>query len=136
MRGTLRHTQADHDRGSATVWVLAAGLLTVLVALASSAAAAAVVARHRAEGAADLGALAGSARVFEGEGVACRVAAEIVAANGGSLVACRLDGLDLIVTAEVDTVGAAELGGTARAAARAGPTADEFIIHIGAGLGS
>jgi len=125
-RTGLRHTRwdrgrADDDRGAATIWVLAAGLLTVLVALASSAAGAAMVARHRAQGAADLGALAGAGRAIEGEDAACQRAGDIVSANGARLVGCRLDGFDLTVTAQVSPAGVAAIAGTARASARAGP---------------
>jgi len=127
LRGTglrikgLQRVGADRDLGAATVWVLAAGLLTVLVALASSAAGAAMVARHRAQAAADLGALAGAGRAMEGEDAACLRARGIVAANSARLVACRLDGFDLTVTTEVSPAGVAGLAGTARASARAGP---------------
>jgi secretion/DNA translocation related TadE-like protein len=72
----------------------------------------AVTDRHRAQVAADLGALAGARYAVDGAGTVCGHAGEIVAANGGRLVKCRLDGLDLVVTAQV---------GPARATARAGP---------------
>src|SRR5206468_1321308 len=45
-------------------------------------------------------------------GTACARAGDIVAANGARLLDCRVDGLDLVVSAGV---------GPARAAARAGP---------------
>jgi secretion/DNA translocation related TadE-like protein len=110
----------ERDRGAATVWVLAAGLMTVLVALAMSAAGAGIVARHRAQGAADLGALAGATRAIEGEESACATAGSIVAANGGRLARCGLDGFDVIVTVEVSPALVATFGGSARATARAG----------------
>ena len=67
--------------------------------------------------AADLGALAGAALVLQGGPAACDRAADLVAADGGRLAGCRVDGLDLIVTAQVEVAGL----GTARASARAGP---------------
>jgi secretion/DNA translocation related TadE-like protein len=100
------------DRGSASLWLLGVGLAVVLVAVAAAMIASAVVARHRAQAAADLGALAGAARVADGEATACDRAAELVRANGAHLVGCRVDGLDVVVTVEV---------GRARASARAGP---------------
>ena len=109
------------ERGSATVWVLAVGLLIVVVALASAAAGAGAVARHRAQSAADLGALAGAIRALDGAGTACAHARTIVAANGARLVACRLDGFDVIVSAEVVPSGVAAVAGVATASARAGP---------------
>jgi secretion/DNA translocation related TadE-like protein len=112
---------ASNDAGGATVWVLAAGLLTVLVALGSAAAGAGVVARHRAQSAADLAALAAAARAAEGEEAACGRADEIATVNGAHLVACRLEGFDVTVTAEVTPAGVAAFAGSARASARAGP---------------
>ncbi len=110
----------SNDSGAVTVWVLCAGLVLVLVAAATALAGAAMAARHRAQAAADLAALAGALLAWDGEPAACDRAADISARNGAQLVACRLDGLDLVVTAEV--TGAAHVG-VARASARAGPVA-------------
>lgn len=44
-----------------------------------------------------------------------------IAGNGGRLVDCRLDGLDLLVTAEVTTTPLPGLARVATARARAGP---------------
>src|SRR5439155_9730487 len=68
--------------------------------------------RHRAQVAADLGALAGARYAVDGVSSACAQAGKVVVANGARLVACQLDGLDLTVTTQV---------GPARATARAGP---------------
>jgi secretion/DNA translocation related TadE-like protein len=103
------------------VWVLAAGLLTVLVALAASTVGSAIVARHGAQGAAGLAALAGAARAVEGESVACARAGQVAGANHAHLVACRLEGWDLVVTTRVVPGGPAAVAGTASASARAGP---------------
>ncbi len=109
------------DRGGATIWVLTVGLVSLSLALASAAVGAAIVARHRAQSAADLAALGGAVVAIQGTGPACGRAASLVAANGGRLVSCRLDGLDVIVTAEVTPAGVAAFAGAARASARAGP---------------
>jgi secretion/DNA translocation related TadE-like protein len=106
------------QRGSASVWLLAVGLVLVAAGLAGAAVGAAHVAAHQARSAADLGALAGAARAVEGPAVACARAAELVAANRAGLVGCRLDGLDLTVTVEVRPAGFAR---AAHATARAGP---------------
>ncbi|NUT32196.1 MAG: flp pilus-assembly TadE/G-like family protein [Hamadaea sp.] len=111
-----RSRPTRRDAGSATIWVLAAGLLLVLFALATAQVGSAVTARRQAQVAADLGALAGAARAIEGAAVACSRARDFIRANGGELGACRLDGLDLVVSAAVGT-----RFGTATAAARAGP---------------
>jgi secretion/DNA translocation related TadE-like protein len=78
---------------------------------------AAVVARHRAQAAADLAALAAAARVPAGAAAACAQASALARAMRTSPAGCALDDLDVVVTVEVG-VGR---WGTARAAARAGP---------------
>jgi secretion/DNA translocation related TadE-like protein len=113
------------------VWVLAAGMLTVFVALAASAVGAAVVARHRAQTAADLAALGGAALAVQGEPAACSRAATLVADNGGRIVSCHLDGWDLTVAAEVVPGGVAAFAGAARASARAGPVAGTMSTPVG-----
>ncbi len=115
--------RAAGDRGSATVPVLAAGLVTVLIASTVAASGAAMVARHRAQVAADTAALAAAARAIEGESAACAEATTIATANGGQLVACTLDGWDAVVTVQVRPAGPAAAFGPAEASARAGPAA-------------
>jgi len=107
------------DRGSASLWLLGVGLAVVLFGTAAGLAASALTAKHRAQSAADLSALAGAMRAADGEGVACSRVAELATANGARVVDCRLDGLDLVVTVEVAV--ARLPGGSVRAAARAGP---------------
>src|SRR5690242_19734995 len=85
-----------------------------------------VAARHRAQSAADLGALAGAVRAVEGAGVACPAAERIVRANGARMVACRVEGLDVVVTAQVS--GPAGWG-AAEQSARAGPERDESFTR-------
>jgi secretion/DNA translocation related TadE-like protein len=116
---TSMHGRRDqwHEHGSATVWALFTGLVFLLVAATLAAGGAVTVARHRAQAAADLAALGAALRAWDGEPIACARAAELSARNGASLAACRLDGLDAIVTVEVRT----PQWGTARASARAGP---------------
>jgi len=112
------------DRGSASLWLLAVGLVLVAVALVSAAVGAARVARHQAQVAADLGALAGAARVVEGLDAACKRAAAFAAENGGRLRTCLVEGLDLQISVEVAVPALPALAGTARvatASARAGP---------------
>ena len=108
------------DRGSASVWVLAVGLVVIVVAQAFAMIGSATVAQHRAQTAADLAALAAAMTVLDGEAAACARAAEVSTRNGASLVACHLDGFDVIVTVEVAAAGL-PLAGAARRSARAGP---------------
>jgi secretion/DNA translocation related TadE-like protein len=103
------------------VWVLAFGFVFILAGGAGAAVGAATVARHRAQVAADMGALAGAMHVIEGEAVACAEAGALVVANGGRLMACRTEVLDIVVTADVDVTGVPGFIGSASATARAGP---------------
>jgi secretion/DNA translocation related TadE-like protein len=116
----MTRTRLRDDRGAASLWLLLVGLLLVAAGAFAATVGAATVARHRAQAAADLGALAGARWALWGADTACAEAAGIVAANGGRLVGCRVDGVDVVVAVEV----AVPLPGprrTARAAARAGP---------------
>ncbi|MEE3919339.1 flp pilus-assembly TadE/G-like family protein [Micromonospora sp. BRA006-A] len=66
--------------------------------------------------------MAGAGQVLDGVDAACVRAADLVSANGGRMTGCRIDGLDLIVTAQVRRV--APLPGLTRdatATSRAGP---------------
>ena len=77
----------------------------------------AVVARHRAQAAADLAALAGAARLPSGGAAACARATTVAREMRIDDAECGVDGLDVVVTVQV----AVAFAGTARAAARAGP---------------
>jgi secretion/DNA translocation related TadE-like protein len=109
------------ERGSATVITLAVGLVAVLMAMTVAAAGAAMVARQRAQAAADLAALAAAGDATEGEAGACAAARQIAGANGAEIVHCGLNGWDAIVTVSVRPHGTAGGLGVATASARAGP---------------
>jgi secretion/DNA translocation related TadE-like protein len=111
-----RARAARSDRGSATVWVVlllgaVCAVFGVLLAQGE-----AVLARHRAAGAADLAALAAADHWMEGAGKACAVAGRVAGAQGSRLVRCALVG-------EVSDVTAASAAGpfTGEVRARAGP---------------
>jgi secretion/DNA translocation related TadE-like protein len=101
------------DRGAATV--LAATMMAVLLTITVGGIyiGSAVVARHRAQSAADMAALAAALRLPEGAEPACGQASVIAKAMKAELAACEIDELDVVVTVQA---------GPARAAARAGPT--------------
>ena len=80
---------------------------------------AAVIARHRAQAAADLAALAAARGLPAGPAGACRDADAVGAAMGVTLTTCRVDGLDVLVSVRVENPG--PLGRAALASARAGP---------------
>jgi secretion/DNA translocation related TadE-like protein len=77
----------------------------------------AVVARHQAEAAADLAALAAAVAVADGERAACADARWVVEQMGGAMRSCRLSGWDALVEVDVS------FGpfGSAAGRARAGP---------------
>lgn len=80
---------------------------------------AAVVARHRAQAAADLAALAAAVRLPAGSAAACREAVAVAGVMRATVQACDVVGLDVVVTvtAQADV----RLVWQASAAARAGP---------------
>ncbi len=79
----------------------------------------AVIARHRAQAAADLAALAAAARLAAGPETACAQAKAVASEMRVSTSGCAVDDLDIVVTTEVRLAVAG--WGSARAAARAGP---------------
>ena len=76
-----------------------------------------VVARHRAQAAADLASLAAAARLPSGATAACARATAVAREMRVDHADCGVDGLDVVVTVQV----AVGFAGAARAAARAGP---------------
>lgn len=80
---------------------------------------AAVIARHRAQSAADLAGLAGAARLTDGGGAACAAAQRLARRLRVEESDCAVDGLDVVVTVAVP-LPVRQLG-PARATARAGP---------------
>ncbi|QBJ97018.1 pilus assembly protein TadE [Rhodococcus sp. ABRD24] len=119
----MRRSLQD-ESGGATI--LACCALAVLVAVTTGLLhfGGAVSARHRAQSAADLSALAAASALSSGDESACGAAASIITRMGVELARCTVDGWDVVVEATVAT-GPVSLGtGPARARARAGP-ADE-----------
>jgi secretion/DNA translocation related TadE-like protein len=78
---------AGPDRGSGTVLMLALVIFSGFLVLVTAVLAAAIVARHRAEAAADLAALAAASGLSASDG--CAEASRIAAANGSRLEKCR-----------------------------------------------
>lgn len=113
-RSTTR--QAVEDAGVSTIFgCLCVGLLLVVTGIGIRLGGA-MLAREQAETAADLGALAGAARMLQGTDTACGRARAMVQANRATLVSCSADGLDLLLEVRTPT-----WGGSAQAHARAGP---------------
>jgi secretion/DNA translocation related TadE-like protein len=101
--------------------VVAAAMIAALLAITGGGVylGSAVVARHRAQAAADLAALAAAARLAAGPETACAQAQAVAREMRVSTAGCAVDDLDVVVTIEVPlAVGG---WGPAQAAARAGP---------------
>lgn len=99
MRTARAVDEGPRDAGSASVWVLSLAVAVLAVGCAGIVVASAISARHRAESAADLAALAAAAVARDG-GDGCREAAAVAAANRAVLAGCRL-GADGSVTVVV-----------------------------------
>jgi secretion/DNA translocation related TadE-like protein len=114
---------AEDDRGVATVW--AAGAIAVLMSLAVFGLhlGAAMVARHQAESAADLAALAGAGTVVAGEWYACAQARRVTDRMRVQLVSCQTQEWDVLVDVAARPTGWLGSLGSAISRARAGPAA-------------
>lgn len=104
--------------------MFAAGMMTLLLAFTVGAVVvgSAVIARHRAQAAADLAALSAAGSVASGREAACASASAVAVGMHATVSACTVDGLDVVVATEVPV----RLGRwgvhLAHAAARAGPS--------------
>jgi secretion/DNA translocation related TadE-like protein len=108
-------------RGSATVWLLCCCGVVSLTGGAGVVLGAGLVARHRAEAAADLSALAGAALVLDGRaGDACDQAARVARAQGSRLLSCRVSAASVTVVAATTVPDGLLRLPPARARARAG----------------
>jgi secretion/DNA translocation related TadE-like protein len=85
------------DAGFVTTFAI--GVIPLLLLLGGVVASATAVAatRHRAEGAADLAALAAAHHALEGDRAACAAAEHVAQANGADVLSCRLEGADAVV---------------------------------------
>ncbi|WP_407940526.1 Rv3654c family TadE-like protein [Nonomuraea montanisoli] len=115
----LNREVGGRDRGSATLWGVALMGILMSVAMAFAAVAAARVARHRVNTAADLSALAAAKLAIADPDEACRRAAIVAAENGATLIKCQMN--DEIadvwtsLTARLPFVGPRSLTGRSRA---------------------
>ncbi|MEV4558356.1 Rv3654c family TadE-like protein [Kitasatospora sp. NPDC049285] len=124
MRGPVGARRRGPDGGSATVWLVALMMLGVAVFTACLLLGSVVAARHRAESAADLAALAAADRLLLDADGGCGRAARLTQAQGSAtLVSCTvLPGQDAVeVVVQVPVHGLPVPVGPARARARAGP---------------
>jgi secretion/DNA translocation related TadE-like protein len=119
-RQAVGHVRSE--AGVATMWGLAVMGILLMLAAVSAGVVDLIGARHQAEAAADLAALAGAQAAVDGDD-ACEAARRIAAANDGVLTSCEVDGE--IVEVRVDVDGSRLLGRvwTLTGRARAGPAA-------------
>ncbi|MGW3965707.1 Rv3654c family TadE-like protein [Amycolatopsis sp. NPDC005003] len=111
------------DTGAATIWTAMAVAALTGVATFALWLGATVIARHQAESAADLGALAAASHAYEGPVQACERARWVTDRMSVRLVTCRWQQLDALV--EVEAPGPAFAGLPRPSAhARAGPAGE------------
>lgn len=108
------------DSGVATVYACLGCVLLLVVTGLAVQLGAGVLARQRAETAADLSALAGAANVLQGPDIACAAAVAVASANDAAAESCSVSGPEVRVTVTV-LVNAGPLIGSAAGRARAGP---------------
>lgn len=120
MRRRLRLSKSLTEEGGAAT-ILAAFLICCLVVLGLGGVhlGATVLARHRAQSAADLSVLAAAGWLPAGYEAACTGAVRVSGAMGAIVRGCEIDGLDVSVSVTVAVGG--WVGSEARASARAGP---------------
>lgn len=98
-------------------------MVAVIIVFASAGAylGAAVIARHRAQAAADLAALGAAGAVPSGREAACAEATQIATRMRSAVAGCRIDGLDVVLEVAVPVRLGRWGAGPAKASARAGP---------------
>ncbi|RWA17761.1 hypothetical protein MBRU_18575 [Mycolicibacterium brumae DSM 44177] len=109
------------DRGAATVLAAICVLIILCCTGFGAALGSAVIARHRAQSAADLAALAAANALSAGPQAACAQARQITDAANAHLAQCQTENLDVIVTVEIPVPLRLPGNRTAQARARAGP---------------
>lgn len=82
--------RGDGERGSATVWAVGLAALLFAVVMAVVFTGAVRVARHQAQAAADLSALAAARVAFADPGESCGKASLIAAGNGAEITRCSV----------------------------------------------
>lgn len=115
------------DRGAATIYALALVMVLASIGTAALAVAAAVVARHQADSAADMAALSAAATARDGSDGACAIAAEVARAQHAVLSDCRFDGQVADVTVTVQALSFGGLLPPALGRARAGPASTTAV---------
>jgi secretion/DNA translocation related TadE-like protein len=103
--------------------LVAVAMMTVLLAITLGGVyvGSAVIARHTAQSAADLAALAAATHLVDGADAACAQASALARAMHAAVARCVVEDLDVVVTTEANVPFGRFGGSAARATARAGP---------------
>jgi secretion/DNA translocation related TadE-like protein len=103
--------------------VVAVAMMAVLLAITVGGVyvGSAVIARHRAQAAADLAALAAAVHLADGTDAACAQATALAQAMRTAITQCVVEDLDVVVTVDAPLTFGRVGVGPARAVARAGP---------------
>lgn len=110
----------DSGAGTALAAIVSVGLLAVFLLIMQLGAA--VLSRHRAEGAADLAALAAAAYAHQGQQFACSRAEWVAEHMHARLAKCRLDGWEARVWLRMELPGILSQFEPVKSHARAGPS--------------
>ncbi|GGK60604.1 Rv3654c family TadE-like protein [Nocardia camponoti] len=114
-------TRWDNDTGSATVFACLALAALIALTLLVSQVGAGVVARHRAQSAADLAALSAAAVLVDGADAACAKAEAIAREAGARVVECVVADWDVRINVTANVTLGVFGARLIAAAARAGP---------------
>jgi len=109
------------ERGSASLFAVAMMAVLLAITVGGVYVGSAVIARHRAQAAADLAAVAAAVHLADGTPAACSRAAAVALAMNMSVTRCVVEDLDVVVTVEKSVPVGRIAVGPARATARAGP---------------
>lgn len=112
----------SRDRGAATLQAAGVVLALLLLLTFGLQVGAAVLNRHRAEGAADLAALAAASRIDRGGDVACSTAQRVARGMNVSVTSCSVEGWQAWVRTRAEPDGVLAGFAPASGRARAGPT--------------
>ncbi|WP_181311983.1 Rv3654c family TadE-like protein [Nocardioides campestrisoli] len=119
-RGARGLRQPRDERGAATVLVVAMVGVLLTVAVGVAGVGGLLHAHRRAQGAADLAALAAAQALLTGA-PPCPRAAEVASANGATLRSCRTEGEEVVLEVEVGASPLLPVVAELRGRARAGP---------------
>jgi secretion/DNA translocation related TadE-like protein len=117
----LRPSLVRAELGSASLFAVAMMAVLLAITVGGVYVGSAVIARHRAQSAADLAAVAAAVHLADGKRDACVEASAVARAMRMAVTHCVVENLDVVVTVET-SVALGGIGvGPARATARAGP---------------